>query len=222
MVAVKQAGDAGRTLSGSVAQKLRDKITQGELRPGQRLSEAALSETLEISRNTLREVFRVLTLEGLLEYWPNRGVFVSTPDMATIVDIYRVRQLIECQAIARAYPLHPAVKAMRRAVEQALACRERQDWDGIGTANMDFHRAIVELADSKRLSSFYRNISAELRLAFGILKDAEHLHVPYVEMNREILQRVEAGNGEDAARMLKTYLEQSERVLLATYARHHG
>lgn len=51
------------------------KITIGELPPGERLSETALSETLEISRNTLREVFRVLTQEGLLTYKPNRGVF---------------------------------------------------------------------------------------------------------------------------------------------------
>lgn len=219
MAAEKTTGEVTRTLSDSVAQTLRDRITRGELRPGQRLSEAALSDSLAISRNTLREVFRVLTLEGLLEYWPNRGVFVSTPDMATIVDIYRVRQMVECQAIAGAYPLHPAVKAMRKAVERALACREQHDWDGIGTANMDFHRAIVELADSKRLSTFYRNLSAELRLAFGMLKDAEHLHVPYVEMNREILELVETGRASAAAQMLAEYLAQSERVLLATYAR---
>lgn len=47
--------------------------------PGQKLSEAALSESLDISRNTLREVFRTLTKEGLIKHAPNRGVFVATP-----------------------------------------------------------------------------------------------------------------------------------------------
>lgn len=211
--------DTRSTLSDSVAQALRDKITQGELRCGQRLSEAQLSESLAISRNTLREVFRVLTQERLLEYRPNRGVFVSTPDMACITDIYRIRKLIECQAIASAWQGHPAVNAMRQAVEQALFCQQQQDWDGMATANMAFHLAIVELADSERLSKFYRHISAELRLAFGLLKDAQGLHVPYMDMNIKLLNLVEANNTAEAARMLKAYLDQSERALLAYFSR---
>ncbi|ENE4777150.1 TPA: GntR family transcriptional regulator [Klebsiella pneumoniae] len=214
--------DNSATLSDIVAQALRDKIIHGELRCGQRLSEAQLSESLEISRNTLREVFRILTQERLLEYRPNRGVFVSTPDMACISDIYRVRQLIECQAIASAWPGHPAVKAMRQAVEQALECQEKHDWNGIGTANMAFHGAIVELADSPRLSAFYRHISAELRLAFGLLKNAEHLHIPYMEMNLKLLKLVEAGKTREAASVLRAYLEQSERLFLANFARRNN
>ncbi|MFH4214524.1 GntR family transcriptional regulator, partial [Acinetobacter baumannii] len=83
------------------------------------LSEATLSEQLEISRNTLREVFRILTQEGLLTYKPNRGVFVSVPDMASIMDIYRVRRLIECDALRHAYPMHPAISRMQDNVNQA-------------------------------------------------------------------------------------------------------
>lgn len=48
-----------QTLAVTIAETIRYKITVGELTPGQRLSEAALSEELDISRNTLREVFRV-------------------------------------------------------------------------------------------------------------------------------------------------------------------
>ncbi|MEQ4794643.1 GntR family transcriptional regulator, partial [Klebsiella variicola subsp. variicola] len=62
-------------LSQKVANIIRQKITIGELPPGERLSETALSETLEISRNTLRDVFRVLTQVGLLTYKPKRYVF---------------------------------------------------------------------------------------------------------------------------------------------------
>ena len=99
-----------QTLSVTIAETIRQKITVGELTPGQRLSEAALSEELDISRNTLREVFRVLTQEGLLTYAPNKGVYVSVPDMAAIIDIYQVRRLIECNSLTHAYALHPAVQ----------------------------------------------------------------------------------------------------------------
>ncbi len=208
-----------QTLSERVAEQLRQKITQGEFAPGQRLSEQALSESLGISRNTLREVFRVLAQMGLVKHSPNRGVFVAIPSIAAIIDIYRVRRLIECQALALAYPRHPAKKRMREAVETALRCSNAGDWPGAGTANMDFHMAVVELADSERLNLMFAPVLAELRLAFGLMQDAEFLHAPYVDMNAKILELAEAGQYAQAAAALQDYLVHSERIVLAVYAR---
>ncbi|MBX8484485.1 GntR family transcriptional regulator [Pseudomonas cichorii] len=208
-----------RTLGETITQEIRRMLVEGELVPGQRLSEAALAESLEISRNTLREAFRVLTREGLLKHEPNRGVTVAEPDMASIIDIYRVRRFIECKAIAQGFPLHPGALKMREAVEAGMRAREARDWVAVGTANMMFHRGIVELADSPRLVVFYGQISAELRLAFGLLDDPEFLHLPYLDMNAAILRCVEEGRVDDATAMLETYLVQSERTVLAAYER---
>lgn len=210
---------APSTLTERVAEQIRQKITEGEFSPGQRLSEQALSDSLGISRNTLREVFRVLTKDGLLRHEPNRGVFVAEPNIAAIIDIYRVRRLIECQALAQAYPRHPAKVRMREAVEQAMRARAEGDWLGVGTANMAFHMGIVELADSERLNLLFAQVLAELRLAFGMLRDAEFLHAPYVGMNQEILELAEAGEFAKAAAALNDYLVHSERIVLAVYAR---
>ena len=207
------------SLGERVAEQLRRQITQGEFAPGQRLSEQALSDDLAISRNTLREVFRVLTKDGLLKHVPNRGVFVAVPSIASIIDIYRVRRLIECQALAQAYPRHPAKKRMRDAFGEAMRCRAGDDWPGVGTANMAFHMAVVELADSERLNLLFAQVLAELRLAFGMLQDAEFLHAPFVDRNLAILELAEAGNFEKAAAMLSDYLIHSERLVLAVYAR---
>lgn len=207
------------TLGERVAEQLRRKITQGEFGPGQRLSEQALSDDLAISRNTLREVFRVLTKDGLLRHVPNRGVFVAVPSIASIIDIYRVRRLIECQALAQAYPRHPAKKRMRDAFEEALRCRTVEDWPGVGTANMAFHMAVVELADSEGLNLLFAQVLAELRLAFGMLQDAEFLHAPFVDRNLAILELAEAGQFDRAAALLGDYLIHSERLVLAVYAR---
>lgn len=207
-------------LSEKIAETVRHKIIIGELVPGTRLSEAALSEQLDISRNTLREVFRMLTQEGLLRYEPNRGVYVAVPDMADILDIYRIRRLIECDALAHAYPLHPAVAKMEAAVEEARKHRQTSDWSSVGTANMKFHTAIVELADSERLIRLYRNISAELRLAFGHLNDPEMLYAPYIEKNAHILALLNDGSNAQAAATLAEYLELSERTVLAAWSRH--
>ncbi|MBP1126180.1 MULTISPECIES: GntR family transcriptional regulator [Pseudomonas] len=208
-----------RTLGESITQEIRRMLVEGELVPGQRLSEAALAETLDISRNTLREAFRVLTREGLLKHEPNRGVTVAAPDMASIIDIYRVRRFIECKAIAQGYPQHPGALHMQQAVEAGARAREAKDWVAVGTANMAFHTAIVELADSPRLLVFYGQISAELRLAFGLLNDPQFLHLPFLDMNASILRCVEEGRAGDAVVMLEGYLVQSERTVLAAFER---
>jgi DNA-binding GntR family transcriptional regulator len=210
---------SAETLSERVGEQLRHQITQGELVPGQRLSEQAFSDSLGVSRNTLREAFRALAKDGLVKHEHNRGVFVATPDLASIIDIYRVRRLIECQALAQAYPRHPAKKKMRAAIDKALRQRDAQDWAGVGTANMEFHMAIVELADSERLNSMFAPVLAELRLAFGLIQDAEFLHAPYVDMNVKILELAEAGEYAKAAAALQDYLAHAERIILAVYAR---
>ncbi|MFH7489618.1 GntR family transcriptional regulator, partial [Pseudomonas syringae group genomosp. 7] len=64
--------DAASALPGSLGEsittELRRLLVEGELVPGQRLSEAAFAECLQISRITLREAFRILTREGLLSH----------------------------------------------------------------------------------------------------------------------------------------------------------
>ncbi len=208
-----------RSLGETITQEIRRMLVEGELVPGQRLSEAALAENLDISRNTLREAFRVLTREGLLKHEPNRGVTVAEPDMSSIIDIYRVRRFIECKAIAQGHPHHPGTLHMREAVEMGMRAREAQDWVTVGTANMIFHKSIVELADSPRLVVFYGQISAELRLAFGLLNDPQFIHLPFIDMNASILQCLEEGRVEEATAKLEAYLVHSERTVLAAYER---
>ena len=213
------AGLSSPSLTARIAAALRDQLIAGELKPGERLSEAALAARFDVSRNTLREAFRLLTKDGLLRHEPNRGVFVAVPSAASILDIYRVRRLLECKALARAYPGHPAVARMQAAVTEGRARREARDWQGVGSANMRFHAAVVDLADSQRLSDFFAQVAAELRLCFGQLRDPELLHVPYIEMNAAILADLEAGRPEAASQAMERYLTQSERMILAALAR---
>lgn len=207
------------TLAETTADRIRDRVISGVLRPGTHLSEVALCEDLQISRNTLREVFRLLTKEGVLRHEANRGVFVTTPAIGTILDIYRVRRLIECPAIYSAHPKHPSVTRMREAIENAHQSRAEAQWLKVGSADIAFHAAIVELADSPRLSAFYSQISLELRLVFGLIRDPEYLHGPFIEQNEIILQHLEGGDTALASETLEDYLHRAERFILAAYSR---
>ena len=61
----------------SLVNRLTDRLIAGELRPGERLSETALAKEFDVSRNTLREAFRVLGEQGLVTHIPHRGVSVA-------------------------------------------------------------------------------------------------------------------------------------------------
>lgn len=195
------------------AAAIRELIVTGRLSPGQRLSEQSVSESLDVSRNTLREAFRILVHEGLLVRRPNAGVAVPRPTLADIVDIYRVRRLIEVPVLAAGDPAHPAARTMRDAVDAALAARLGGDWRDIAAANMRFHSGIVALASSPRLDRMHTNLSAELRLSFGLLGDDGAFFAGFVDRNAGLLRRFLAGDAAGAAADLDRYLADSERML---------
>lgn len=212
------AGDE-TSLVALTAGRIRERLIAGELPPGRKLSEAVMSAELGVSRNTLREVFRLLTSQRLITYIPNRGVFVASPDEAAVIDIYRVRLVIQRGAVEAAAPGHPALVRMREAAVRSREAGKTGDWPLVGTLNLEFHRAMVDLCDSPRLSACFDLVLAELRLVFGQVKDTAYLHAPYIELNASLLAALEAGKTAEASSRLESYLSRSERSVLAVLGR---
>lgn len=204
---------------GVLADVLRQSIIDGDFAPGSRLSETALAERFDVSRNTLREAFRVLAEQGLIEHIPHRGVSVASPTTADVIDIYRARRVIECTALRQSEPEHPAVQLMRDALADAERHLPNEEWRQVGSANMAFHDAIVALADSPRLARTYRDVAAELRLAFLEIDDPRALHEPFVRKNRAVLKALLEDGPDAAADALERYLVASERNVLGAFAR---
>src|SRR3989304_2261192 len=69
-----------RPLHEEATDRLRDLIIQGRLTAGARLNERLLTAQLGLSRTPLREAFKVLATEGLVELLPNRGAIVPPRD----------------------------------------------------------------------------------------------------------------------------------------------
>lgn len=203
----------------TLADLLRQKIINGDFLPGQRLSEAALATQFEVSRNTLRETFRSLTEQGLLDHVPNRGVSVCAPTVTDVVDIYLCRRTIECTAMQSSHPDHPAVQRMIAAVDLAESQRRQNDWQGIGSANMAFHSAVVDLADSARLTRMFRNLAAELRLIFLTINDPQAVHGPFLQGNRHILNTFVTQGPSTGAKQLERYLQDSQAQVLRAFTR---
>lgn len=198
-----------------VADVLRRRITQGDLPPRTRLSEDQLTDVLRVSRNTLREAFRLLTHEGLLVHELHRGVFVRELHEDDLKDLYRLRYTIECGALRSLVDLDSLrLRGLYDDVAASESAVRRGDWVAVGTSNMRFHRDLVALADSPRTNEVAGRLLAELRLAFHAVESPRRLHEPYVERNRELLDLVAAGEYEKAAQRLEAYLQDSLAELL--------
>ncbi|MEV8543709.1 GntR family transcriptional regulator [Streptomyces sp. NPDC051572] len=205
----------GRTSTAErVSDILRSRIADGYFPPGTRLSEDSIGGALGVSRNTLREAFRLLTHERLLVHELNRGVFVRVLSVEDVEDIYRTRRLVEC-AVVRGLGEPPyALERLAAAVTEGQLASVEDDWKGVGTANIHFHRELVALAGSARTDELMRSVFAELRLAFHLVDDPKALHEPYLQRNRLILQALQANDPAEAEKLLAVYLDDSlERVV---------
>ncbi|MCG7208015.1 MULTISPECIES: GntR family transcriptional regulator [Streptomyces] len=210
----------GRTSTAErVSDILRSRIADGFFPPGTRLSEDGIGGALGVSRNTLREAFRLLTHERLLVHELNRGVFVRVLTVEDVEDIYRTRVLVEC-AVVRGLGEPPyALDALSAAVAEGQSAAAADDWKAVGTANIHFHRELVALAGSERTDELMRSVFAELRLAFHVVDDPHALHEPYLARNREILQALRTGDRRGAERLLETYLTDSLERVVDVYRR---
>ena len=83
------------SLRGRVYSKLRDDILSGKYSEHEELRELAIGEELGVSRTPVREAFRQLELEGLIQIIPNKGAYVTGITEKDVKDIYMIRSLLE-------------------------------------------------------------------------------------------------------------------------------
>lgn len=215
--------DRGLLQGSSTAERtaaiLRRRVTEGLFPPDTRLAEDVIAGALGVSRNTLREAFRLLSHERLLVHKLNRGVFVRALTAADVRDLYRVRRVAECAALRDAGSVtEDGLAGLRAAVATGGDAAAEGRWGDVGTANMEFHQAIVDLMGSPRMSELISQVLAELRLGFLVVTDPQGFHGRYLPLNREILGFVEVRDTAKALEALARYLDDAESTLLESYA----
>jgi len=193
---------------------LRRQIAEGRLLPGTKLREEHVSAAFAISRNTVREAFRLLSHERLVDHTLHRGVYVRTVTADDIRAMYATRRLVEPLGVEATIGDPTVRAALRELVDAAETAAERDDWDSVGTADIDFHRLLMSACHSTHLSTMFEQLLAELRLAFLLLPDRRSLHEPYVGRNRRLASLLDAGDRGGALAELREYLDVAERQLL--------
>ena len=153
-----------------------------------------------------------LVAERILVREAHRGVFVTTPGVADVHDVYRSRRIVEPAAVRHGERARDAdaVARVRAAVEEGRAAAGGEDWAGVADANQHFHRALVGLAGSTRLDQQMDLLLAEMRLTFHRMGTHRDFHEPYLERNDAVATFVERGELEAAATEVADYLADAE------------
>lgn len=207
-----------------VVASIRQAILDGGQRPGTRLDEVSLGAEHGVSRNTLREAFRLLAHDRLVEHHPHRGVFVRTVTTDEAHDIYAARRMLEIGALRDAATRRAErpdaaevaadLERLERTVADGEAARAAADWSAVGTHNGAFHVALTALAHNAVIDRLIETLIIEMRLLFLSVGTPFEVHDRYLDENRRIVELVRAGELARAAIALETYLLAAERHLV--------
>lgn len=156
-----------RPLHEEAADRLRDLIVQGQLRPGERLNERLLTAQLGLSRTPLREAFKVLSTEGLVNLLPNRGAIVAPLDPVKLQESLAVLGALEALAgeLACRHATQAQINEIQALHYEMRARHARADLAGYFLFNQAIHLKLVEATGNGVLVQAYRNLNANIRRA---------------------------------------------------------
>lgn len=185
------------------AREVRRAIVRGDLTPGQRITEAALSEDLGVSRPTVREALAQLVNDGLLVSEPYRGIRVATLSAQQMEDTARVRTALDELAISlivqdgsgtRLEQVHHAWQDYVTGVqsEDALARHE---------THVQFHRRLWEASGNTALVRYWPAMEAQISLQLALDQQLASDALRDIEVHRRIVDAIAAGCSGDMSQI---------------------
>lgn len=202
------------SVADQVAGIVRQRILEGELRPGTSLAEIPLAASLGVSRNTMREAVRILSLEGLLKRNIHRGLAVPQLSLRDVEEIYHLRRMLEIPAVLAARRPN---KELREELRVALDGYEKavgsRDWVRAVTCDLHFHTLLIRFHNNQRLETFYQKVIGELRMGMVLVDRSHDDPGALIPVHRKLYQLLVAGKLKQCATLLMRHLEDSEARL---------
>ena len=183
--------------------------------PGVLLSEVKLAEELQISRTPIREALRELASDGLVEILPKRGVIVSRFSLQDVVEVYQLREQLECFA-TRLAAIHIRPEDATgfqadhdRAVASMTRGRLREAYD----YSILMHDRIIALAGNSRLTRFMELLSNQVH-RFGLLTLRNGRVGPALDEHGAIIAAMARNNGAEAEALMRRHLREDRNMVL--------
>lgn len=143
----------GHPLSGNLFTELQSDILRGRLKQGEKLSEQQICDRYGLSRTPVREAFRQLELEGLIETIPNRGAYVLGLSERDLSDLFEMRKAYEVLAVK--WAIERITEEEQEKLEEAYEFMEfysmKGEADKMLNINMQFHNLIYKASHNRML-----------------------------------------------------------------------
>ena len=207
-----------------VAERLREAILDGTLRPGDRLVETDLAERFAVSRGPVREAIRLLAPEGLVVLRRNRGAVVASPSFGDVLEVYAVRMSLGALALASAVDAR-AVDTADFADAADLLARLRDpavqtDPQAMLEADLAFQDAVLSLSGLPRISAMLEQSArdaASFVSLLGITYDSTD-HVALIERHQRLLAALESHDPDAAVSAWRTHIQATVAEFARAYA----
>jgi DNA-binding GntR family transcriptional regulator len=192
-------------LSEKVASILREAITKGELVPGERLPEKLFSEQLGVSRAPIRDAFRILELEGLVQIIPQKGARIKGLTVKDVESIYELRSTLDSLAIRLAVPhlRKEDFSYLEKLLQQMKGYIKKKDSNSYKNLNSDFHDLFYQKSQNQWLCDVNRGLMKHIiRLRSFSLSKPKRLNESYKDHVRifEALKHHHNGEAEEIAK----------------------
>jgi DNA-binding GntR family transcriptional regulator len=197
------------TLKDKAAAYLRTEILVGHLRPGEKIDQERVAETLGISRVPVREALIELTQENLVDSIPRRGCFVNRVSQDDIRDMYEIQGLISGVAARRAATLlsDDQIDALRDIYRRFREASENQ-----GDISFGFYQLILDAGGSNRLRAILRRLYQSLPVDY--FEHFPSLFERTARYHEELLTALEQRDGNAAADVMARFLVDTGELVV--------
>lgn len=203
------------TAQEAVLRQMRREILSGAWAPGTPIRQDAVASELGVSRVPVREALKILEGEGQVSYVPHKGYIVRELDPDELVELYRLRELLESEAIRHAVPKlsDTDLAAMRTAMER-MEQLDPTDLASLAEHNRAFHGALFEAAAMPRLQHFLRLLRDAADVYRVLLYSDQTTLDQTVAEHREIYDACVAGDIEHVVLLHDRHRSHTVELLL--------
>jgi DNA-binding GntR family transcriptional regulator len=204
------------TLREKILETIRDAISSGALKPGERVAEPDLAERFGISRTPIREAFRQLESEGYLTVIPRKGAVVISFSSKEVDEFYAIKSILEGYAAHRACKnlTEKEIDKLSSINEKLRQLAEEGDIKHFFKIHNDFHELFRKAADNQKLDEMISGLVEKFqRLRYASLSKPGRMKISVLE-HAKIIEAFRTRNAELAEQLVRKNAEYGGRVLM--------
>jgi len=200
-------------ISSDLFSQLRKDILQGKFAQGYKLIEQQICSEYNVSRTPVREAFKQLEMEGLIETIPNRGAFVIGFTKQDIRDMFELRKAYEIQAVKWAIERisEDEFNALEETFEFMEFYTSKKDIEKMLNINTSFHQLIYKASHNKMLQHILSSYQLYIKYTRGNVVFGEDYLPSLLAEHRKIFEAFQESDVEKGVKATEEHMDNSHK-----------